>query len=302
MQKNQPIQEIVFTNLYEKDFEFSVMTNREVLRDNVPENINPFQPSRLHYYAILFILDGEGRHFIDFQTYQYKRGSIIFVAKEQVHAFERNINRRAIFFGFTEAFLEKNSLGSNLIQQINLYNYHLYPPLLQLDASEIPFFEIVVNRISEEFHAPDDFATEEIIASMLKIFLLSAERIRRKTTYQSVHPTYYPTFLAFQKLLDQHMLSNRTVQFYAQQLQISTKKLNRITQEIIKKSVKLYIHERLIMEIKRLLINTDWSIKEIAYKTGFGEPTNFVKYFKKETNLTPAAFRKTFYKKQPVSF
>ncbi|MFK7982895.1 MAG: hypothetical protein AB8G86_23145 [Saprospiraceae bacterium] len=46
MQKNQPIQDIVFTNLYEKDFEFTVVTNREVLRDNVPEHINPFQPSR----------------------------------------------------------------------------------------------------------------------------------------------------------------------------------------------------------------------------------------------------------------
>jgi len=149
MEKNQPIQEITFTNLHEKNFEFSVVTNKEVLRDNIPDNINPFQPSRLHYYAILFILEGEGQHFIDFQTYQYKRGSIIFVAKGQVHAFERNVNRRAIFFGFTEAFLEKNSLGSNLIQQINLYNYHLYPSLLQLEIAEIDFFEIIVNRISE---------------------------------------------------------------------------------------------------------------------------------------------------------
>lgn len=294
MQKKQPIQEVVFTNIYEKDFEFSVVTNKEILRDKVPENINPFQPSRLHYYAILFILEGEGRHFIDFQTYEYKRGSIIFVAKGQVHAFERNVNRRAIFFGFTEVFLEKNTLGSNLIQQINLYNYHLYAPILQLKESEIDFFETIANRISDEFHAPDDFATEEIIASLLKMFLLLAERIRRKTTYQSIHPNYYPTFLTFQKLLEQHLMTNRKVLFYAQQLQISTKKLNRITQEIIKKPAKQYINERLIMEMKRLLINTDWSIKEIAYQTGFEEPTNFVKYFKKETSQTPAAFRKTF--------
>lgn len=294
MPKKQPIQEVAFTNLYEKDFEFTVVTNKEILRDNVIEGVNPFQPSRIHYYAILFIIEGEGRHFIDFNTYNYKRGSIIFVAKGQVHAFERNVGRRAIFFGFTEAFLEKNSLGSNLIQQINLYNYHLYSPLLQLKPAEMPFMEIVVNRIYEEFHKPDDFATEEIIASMLKIFLLSAERIRRKTTYQSVHPTYYPTFLTFQKLLDQHLLTNRKVLFYAQQLQISTKKLNRITQEIIKKTAKQFIHERLIMEMKRLLIHTDWTIQEIAYQTGFEEPTNFVKYFKKETKLTPAAFRKTF--------
>ena len=111
MQRKQSIQELAFTNLYKKDFEFSVVTNKEVLRDKVREDINPFKPTRLHYYAILFILEGEGRHFIDFKTYQYKRGSIIFVAKGQVHAFERNVDRRAIFFGFTEAFLEKNSFN-----------------------------------------------------------------------------------------------------------------------------------------------------------------------------------------------
>ena len=60
------------------------------------------------------------------------------------------------------------------------------------------------------------------------------------------------------------------------------------------KPVKEYIHEQLIMEIKRFLMNTDLSIKEIAYKTGFDEPTNFVKYFKKNTSSTPSAFRKDF--------
>jgi len=296
LKKDQQIQEIDFTNRYEKDFEFAVVTNKQALRDDVPENINPFKPTRALYYSILFILEGNGQHHIDFQRYNYKRGSIIFVAKGQVQSFIRNVNRRAIFFGFTEKFLEKNTLGSNLIQQINLYNYHLYPPLLQLEESEIHFFEVIANRISDEFHAPDDFATEEIIASLLKMFLLLAERIRKKTTYQSAHPTYYPTFLNFQKLLDQYLLTNRKVIYYAQLMQISTKKLNRITQEVIQKPAKQYIHERLIMEMKRLLMNTDLSIKEIAYQSGFDEPTNFVKYFKKETSMTPSSFRNNFNK------
>ncbi len=294
MKKEPQIQEIDFTNRYKKDFEFAVVTNKQALRDDVPENINPFKPTRAQYYSILFIIEGEGQHFIDFQRYNYKRGSIIFVEKGQIQAFEKNTNRKAIFFGFTEKFLEKNTLGSNLIQQINLYNYHLYPPLLQLEESEIHFFEVIANRITDEFYAPDDFATEEIIASLLKMFLLLAERIRKKTVYKSVHPTYYPTFLHFQKLLAQHLLTNRKVIYYAQLLQISTKKLNRITQEIIHKPAKQYIHERLIMEMKRLLMNTNLSIKEIAYQTGFEEPTNFVKYFKKETTITPSNFRNNF--------
>ena len=292
--KVEDIPEVSFSNRLQKNFEFDVVTNHEVLRDNIPSTHNPFRPARLHFYSILFILKGKGKHFIDFKTYNYKRGSIIFIAKDQVHAFERNVDRKAIFFIFTEKFLEKSNLGSNLMQQINLYNYHLYPPILQLEESEISFFETLARRIRQEYYTTEDFATEEIIASLLKIFLLTAERIRKKKTYVLVQSNYYPTFLAFQKLVQENLLQNRKVQFYAQALNISTKKLNRIVQEIMNKPVKEYIHEQLIMEIKRFLMNTDLSIKEIAYKTGFDEPTNFVKYFKKNTSSTPSAFRKDF--------
>ena len=34
--------------------------------------------------------------------------------------------------------------------------------------------------------------------------------------------------------------------------------------------------------------------KEISYKIGFEDPTNFVKYFKKYTELTPIDFRKKY--------
>jgi AraC-like DNA-binding protein len=55
---------------------------------------------------------------------------------------------------------------------------------------------------------------------------------------------------------------------------------------------KTYISEYLTLEIKRFLMNTNLSIKEIAYQTGFEDPTNFVKFFKKHSNRTPAEFRK----------
>ncbi len=57
---------------------------------------------------------------------------------------------------------------------------------------------------------------------------------------------------------------------------------------------KLYIDQFLVLEIKRFLMNTALSIKEIAYRTGFEAPTNFVKFFKKFEGITPAAFRKQY--------
>ncbi len=94
--------------------------------------------------------------------------------------------------------------------------------------------------------------------------------------------------------MQDHIFESRQVKFYADALQISTKKLNRITYEIMQQPAKSYIDQYLILEIKRFLMNTALSIKEISYRVGFEAPTNFVKFFKKFEKMTPAAFRKQY--------
>jgi AraC-like DNA-binding protein len=47
----------------------------------------------------------------------------------------------------------------------------------------------------------------------------------------------------------------------------------------------------MIMESKNLLTYTSLTVSEIAFKLHFSEPTHFIRFFKKETGLTPADFR-----------
>jgi len=128
----------------------------------------------------------------------------------------------------------------------------------------------------------------------LTIFLCLSERIRKENRALVPRSKYQEEYVQFQKLSNEHILHARKVSFYADKLLISTKKLNRITQEMLGQSVKKYIDEFLIIEIKRFLMNTNFTITEIAYKSGFEETTNFVKYFKKQTGLNPSEFRTQF--------
>lgn len=283
-----------FQNRHDKAFEFAFVSNWEWLIDDAPRDHDPFRPHRIHFYALLYITEGSGKHYIDFKSYDYQKGSIIFISKDQVHAFEKNLEREAFLLLFTKNFLERSSLASNLMQQLSLYNYHLYPPVIHLQDAQIPIFSNLILRIRDEYLAPDDQLTEEIIQSSLKIFLCLAERIRKENRADQAPSKYQEEFLLFQKLLNQHLPKQRQVQFYAEAMSISTKKLNRITQDIMNQAAKAYINDHLIMEMKRLLMNTSLGIKEIAYKTGFEDPTNFVKYFKKNTGQTPVGFRKSF--------
>ena len=287
------IPEINFKNRKRKDYEFEIISNR-VFFKNVKDNEVPFRPHRISYYGILFTMEGEGFHFIDFKKYPYKKGTVIFLSKEQVHAFERNEKREAYMMTFTEKFLEKSSLGSNLMPSLGLFNYHLYSPFLQSDERQFETLKDIVLRIKREFDSPDDDFTEELIQSALKIFLFLSERISRENREGQPRHFYHDEFVQFQHLIDKNILRSNQVKYYADLMGISTKKLNRITHTIMDQPAKNYINEMLVLEIKRLLVNTTLSVKEISYQTGFDVPTNFVKFFKKYTGLTPVTFRKQF--------
>ena len=294
MNSEQQIPEIDFRNIQQKPFEFNLFTSDQLWNLGGQTGGRLFRPHRLLFYAILYIAEGEGHHFIDFNRHSYRRGSIIFLSKEQVQAFEPNPNIQATLMIFTVKFLERSSLGSSLMQQLSLYNYHLYSPIVNLSEEQIPIFTEIVDRITKEFQAPDDFATEEIIQASLRILLFLAERKRKNNLDPKKQSFYFEEFQQFQQLLKTHIFESRQVKFYADAMQISTKKLNRITYEIMQQPAKLYIDQFLILEIKRFLMNTALSIKEIAYRTGFEAPTNFVKFFKKFEGITPAAFRKQY--------
>ena len=83
-------------------------------------------------------------------------------------------------------------------------------------------------------------------------------------------------FLAFQQLVEEECFKSRKVQYYAQKLGVSSRTLNNIVNEVIHDSAKAFIDERTIMQMKRLLISTNHSIKEVAYMAGFSDPTNFL--------------------------
>ena len=75
-------------------------------------------------------------------------------------------------------------------------------------------------------------------------------------------------------------------------MSVSYKHLNTIRKEISGFTAKQFIDNHVILEAKRYLATTDISIKELTYDMGFDEPTNFVKFFSKHTQMTPAVFKK----------
>jgi AraC-like DNA-binding protein len=78
---------------------------------------------------------------------------------------------------------------------------------------------------------------------------------------------------------------------YAALLNLPVRQLSEAVKAQSGKPAIKHVHERLVLEARRLLFYTDQSLKEIAFELGFSEASYFSRFFKRETGLTPAAYR-----------
>ena len=95
----------------------------------------------------------------------------------------------------------------------------------------------------------------------------------------------------FIHLVFQHSSTRRDVQFYADQLCITTRYLSSILQDLTGHTPKDLIDSRCIQEIKMLLRTTNLTMQEIALRLNFPDQSFFSRYFKKNTGMTPAEYR-----------
>ena len=96
----------------------------------------------------------------------------------------------------------------------------------------------------------------------------------------------------FLMLLESNFLTVRNTDFYAGKLGISSKRLNQILKDKLDKTGMQIIHDRIILEAKRLIIHSEQTIKEISFELGFSDRPYFSRFFKKQTGESPDSFQK----------
>ncbi|CAL2086322.1 AraC family transcriptional regulator, transcriptional activator of pobA [Tenacibaculum sp. 190524A05c] len=286
------VKEIKFNNLKNPNSQFDIIELRELLsRTELDHDLTVIH--RVEFYHIFFVIEGTGKHTIDFTDYEFKKGTLFTLRKNQLQKFSKDYNANGYLLIFTEDFLISHFNQIEISKSIQLFNNLLIMPKIELNSEEFDDLMELVNRIKTEyFEAYDDFSGG-IIRSALHMIITKLFRIKTKNSDHLLHKKYFNEFVQFQQLVEQHYADTKKVADYASKMNCSSKTLNNICNNIIGKSAKVVIHEVVITQIKRLLISTNLSVTEIAYTVGFEEPSNLYKYFKLHSGTTPELFRKS---------
>jgi AraC family transcriptional activator of pobA len=100
-----------------------------------------------------------------------------------------------------------------------------------------------------------------------------------------------PTVEALRKLVDEHFRSERQLGFYAAKLAMTPDRLNDHVKRAAGVTAGHLIRQRVLTEAKRQLVFTTEPIQEIAYELAFSDHSHFTRFFRKQTGMTPQAFR-----------
>ena len=238
-------------------------------------------PQRPQFDMVLVGLTGKGTMTIDFTPVPLGAGHVVVFAKNRVQQFVPARGLDAWLIVFSPEFL---MLGSD-VDPLRVLSVGWTRPAIT--PSEVDHREILAlaDQLASEHARPLDAVQPALLSALLRALLLRLERYVRE---DELPPAPLQRFFT---ILERDCLRTRSVAHFAKAAAISSRRLGELLLEHTGRSTKTVIDERVVLEHKRLLAHTEISVKELADRTGFEEPTNLVKFFRHHTGMTPLEFR-----------
>ncbi|MBP6116968.1 MAG: 4-hydroxyphenylacetate catabolism regulatory protein HpaA [Neisseriaceae bacterium] len=148
------------------------------------------------------------------------------------------------------------------------------------------------NGLDQEVQNHDALGQSAAINHWAQLVLVNLFRlIAGSTQMRPSHHSQSAIFRKFLGLIEEYYKDHLVITQYAQLLNVTEGRLNKICRTIANASSKQLIFERLVQEAKYLLSYTNLSIKEIAFDLGFQDPAYFTRFFIKYTTQTPKDYR-----------
>ncbi len=259
------------------------------------------RPVKNNFFELVLIKAGEGIQCINYNEYPYEQGSLFLLPPLKCHSFEIHQTSQFVFLKFTSDFFQAKTRDAvNHYEWFKeaayiLSNYNQLPGDIihnNLDRRHIYTLIDLILQENRNFGSGSDSLIKSFMTSILEILVrnikrssfheveMSAgkdERITKLLTYINEHISE-PHLLRVEQLAKTFLLSPTYLSEFFR------KKVNMPLREyIIKAKLKL-------VEIR--LLNSDYTLTEIAEELSFTDVSHLSKTFKRYAGISIREFKK----------
>jgi AraC family transcriptional activator of pobA len=264
-------------------------------------NNNYLSPNRRDFYKILLLKSAKGSYTIGNRIYSITKPTIFFISPSEIISWKSDVDHfSASFCLFKKSFAEEYPGLSYVMQKHQVFN-DAQKSAVTLNNSQMK----KINACFMELQAAESqqaMLVQDIMQSYLQLILLLSVQSAKFTAPAQIS-TVNNHINRFFNLMETEMskmnydtpLRIKTAKEFADDLSITPNHLNALLKKQTGHNISTHIKNRIIDESKALLLQTDWTISDISYVTGFSDQPNFSAFFKKSTGYTPADFRKKYH-------
>lgn len=245
---------------------------------------------RHDYFFVMFIKNGTGEHEIDFIKYEVDSYSVFFIRPGQVHQLKLEKGTTGFMLQFTSDFYTPRENSTTFVLRKVSNKSHC-----QLSIERFKNIELILQIIFQEFIQKQARYKDVVKASLDILFIELMRQSNNPNKVTNEAKLYSQDRLEeLQDLLEKNIQTKKQVSDYAEMLNITSYQLNSITKTLLQKTGSELINDHIILEAKRILIGTSNQVNQVADMMGYDDPSYFIRFFKKQTGLTPEAFRQNF--------
>lgn len=264
------------------------------VEDLIISRDRPATYSRRNFFKVSLVNGHSKIHYAD-QCMEVTGSALIFTNPMIPYHWERIDEQQSGYVCiFTEAFFSRFGSVKD------------YPVFQSADAAVVNLriedvlvcnglFERMLDELDGDYAFKYDF-----LRTMLMELVHSAQKMVPATGQPQRGPNAAERITAlFAELLERQFpieLSNQVIGLnspsaFARQLNIHVNHLNKALKETTGQTTSQLISERIVQEARILLKSTNWTVNEIAWGLGFGEPNHFSSFFRNAVGVTPRQFR-----------
>ncbi|WP_307293914.1 helix-turn-helix domain-containing protein [Pedobacter agri] len=296
METKDKVKEYTIRNIINyRKLDWSISDDFLYLTD-VPEIFEPFE-MKPHYFAYGIINSGSIMIEVDYQNFLVdKRSLLIYRPEQNVKVITIEAGTKGMFVLFTKKFMDylfesffsiapnsflKNKFGSQVV-----LTEEDHSKMNTLFTRTLDF--LIVSEADNERWI---YSAKSILLALINEsdFLVNRYIENRNSIH---HPREEQIGYDFKKLVSKHYLTFRNIEFYAQELNITTNYLHKIVKSQFHQTPSEIINMALLSECKVRLSDPRDSISQIADHLEFTNIQSFSRYFKKQTGETPTSFRR----------
>jgi AraC-like DNA-binding protein len=251
------------------------------------------------FTMFLLYTQGAGQHVLDFTPHAIAPGTLIMVRAGTSHQFQLSQDMDGVALVVSEDFILPDAL-SPLRQVLSQLDWHVASTLSPAAQDEFLSTCAAIERDAER-HAGQPLLPH-LLRERLFAFLvaLHLDWAATRATPTEHGARRNDIMRDFRRLVEARFLDRWSVADYARKLGYAERTLTRACLAVEGRSAKAMIDDRLALEARRWIANSDDTLEAIAHRLRFGEASNLTQFFRRVTGRTPSDFRAEWRGDQPV--